>query len=421
MSRLLYASVIPVAGQFDRIPECLFTNSRYDDLSLAAKLLYSKILTRTSLSLQNGYTDNLGVFVYMSRRTIMELLSCAEQKATAVVKELMEHELVMIDNHRGVNNSKMYLLTADGMTDTEPGITIRKALPKFTFWQLPIGIGNALSEGARLIYAMLHSAVQATKNGIALIQKTLVAMKLKIDPRTVSKYIKSLEAAKLLLPSSHNPHPNTRHQSYPPVSRNETSAINITDAASATHMPEPSGVSPGFTFPPYASVASQPISATTASLIDYDTLCKTNSIFMRSWLDKAACLFENMLHGKEEVTVRGIVHPAEEVAQLMQEFSYGHFMAIFRGFERRLFTIRKPEQYLKAAYITTILEARAGRDNAERYERDRERPERSKPKEQYHVNEDGFLVRSPISGEMITQEQRSKIYSGLIERSERRR
>ena len=46
---------------FYQIPKLLITDERFADISMDAKLLYSLMLDRSSLSSKNGWLDNSGI------------------------------------------------------------------------------------------------------------------------------------------------------------------------------------------------------------------------------------------------------------------------------------------------------------------------------------------------------------------------
>ena len=52
---------------FYKIPKMLFTDKKYNTLSVCAKVLYCMLLDRASLSKENGYIDSNGnVIVFMT-------------------------------------------------------------------------------------------------------------------------------------------------------------------------------------------------------------------------------------------------------------------------------------------------------------------------------------------------------------------
>ena len=77
--------------QFYRIPQILFTDTRFKKVSSDAKILYGLLLDRIGLSFQNPerFIDNTGkTFIYFTRETTMEMLNCGKEKAASIFQEL---------------------------------------------------------------------------------------------------------------------------------------------------------------------------------------------------------------------------------------------------------------------------------------------------------------------------------------------
>ena len=74
---------------FYRIPKALFTNARIRGISAESKILYGLLLDRMSLSIKSGWLDKQGrVYIIFTTEEIMEVLYCADNKATKLMKEL---------------------------------------------------------------------------------------------------------------------------------------------------------------------------------------------------------------------------------------------------------------------------------------------------------------------------------------------
>ena len=74
---------------FFRIPKMLFTDPRFQNLSVEAKLLYGMILDRMELSRRNGWMDGCGrVYIYFTHTEIQRELQCGHNKAVRLLKEL---------------------------------------------------------------------------------------------------------------------------------------------------------------------------------------------------------------------------------------------------------------------------------------------------------------------------------------------
>ena len=80
---------------FYQLPVMLVKGDRFKGLSSDAKILYSLMLSRTSLSAENGWMDEQGrVYIIYTREDIMSDLNCGGQKATKLTKELQNIGLI---------------------------------------------------------------------------------------------------------------------------------------------------------------------------------------------------------------------------------------------------------------------------------------------------------------------------------------
>ena len=74
---------------FYRLPKVLFTDPQFRVTSAEAKILYGLLLDRMSLSIKSGWLDKQGrVYIIFTADEIMEVLCCADNKATKLMKEL---------------------------------------------------------------------------------------------------------------------------------------------------------------------------------------------------------------------------------------------------------------------------------------------------------------------------------------------
>lgn len=102
---------------FYRIPKALFSDRRFDGLSVEAKLLYGILLDRMGLSVKNGWLDNDGrVFIIFTIEDVMEALKCADQKATRLLRELEEKGCLIERKRRGLGRPNLIYLK-DFMSD----------------------------------------------------------------------------------------------------------------------------------------------------------------------------------------------------------------------------------------------------------------------------------------------------------------
>ena len=78
-----------------QMPRWLFSDPRYCEMSLDAKVTYTFLLNRFQLSRRNGWVNERGeVFVIFPRRALATELRICEQRVTAAFKKLVELELV---------------------------------------------------------------------------------------------------------------------------------------------------------------------------------------------------------------------------------------------------------------------------------------------------------------------------------------
>lgn len=74
---------------FYRIPKILFTDKRFAEVSVDAKVLYGLMLDRMGLSMRNGWHDEHNrVFIYFTLEDAIEMLGCGHTKATKLIAEL---------------------------------------------------------------------------------------------------------------------------------------------------------------------------------------------------------------------------------------------------------------------------------------------------------------------------------------------
>ena len=78
-----------------QMPRWLFSDPRYCEMSLDAKVTYTFLLNRFQLSRRNGWVNERGeVFVIFPRKVLAKELRICEQRVTAAFKKLVELELV---------------------------------------------------------------------------------------------------------------------------------------------------------------------------------------------------------------------------------------------------------------------------------------------------------------------------------------
>lgn len=80
---------------FFKLPQFLFNHPVVKKLSCEAKVLYSVMLNRLPLSIENKWKENGVNYIYFSLKSVMEVLNCAKEKAVNVLKELKASKLIL--------------------------------------------------------------------------------------------------------------------------------------------------------------------------------------------------------------------------------------------------------------------------------------------------------------------------------------
>ena len=83
-----------------RVPQILFRDIKFKDLSTDAKTLYGILLDRMGLSVKNGWLDEQGrVYIIFPVQEVMDALGCADNKATKLFRELEKFGLIERKRH----------------------------------------------------------------------------------------------------------------------------------------------------------------------------------------------------------------------------------------------------------------------------------------------------------------------------------
>ena len=109
--------------RFYQLPKELVKHERFKGLSDSAKILYSLLRDRVSLSAKNGWVDQLGrVYIIFTVNEIMDDLGCANQKATKSMSELQKIGLVeSVRRGQGKPNIIYVKNFASGLKSTNEG------------------------------------------------------------------------------------------------------------------------------------------------------------------------------------------------------------------------------------------------------------------------------------------------------------
>ena len=115
----------PLMGQADvqniyhmQMPRWLFSDPRYADMSLDAKVAYTFLLNRFQLSRRNGWVNDHGeVFVIFPRKELAKELRVCEQRVTAAFRKLVELKLVWEKRCGRGDANQIYLARVEPMED----------------------------------------------------------------------------------------------------------------------------------------------------------------------------------------------------------------------------------------------------------------------------------------------------------------
>lgn len=105
-----------------QMPRWLFSDPRYADMSLEAKLTYTFLLNRFQLSRRNGWVNDRGeVFVIFPRKELARELRVCEHRVTAAFRALKELNLIWEKRCGRGDANQIYLATVEPQDD--PGYT----------------------------------------------------------------------------------------------------------------------------------------------------------------------------------------------------------------------------------------------------------------------------------------------------------
>ena len=103
-----------------QMPRWLFSDPRYCDMSLDAKVTYTFLLNRFQLSRRNNWVNDQGeVFVIFPRKALAKELRICEQRITAAFRKLIELELVWEKRCGRGDANQIYLATVCPIDDPD--------------------------------------------------------------------------------------------------------------------------------------------------------------------------------------------------------------------------------------------------------------------------------------------------------------
>lgn len=83
--------------KFYQLPQWLFTNEKYKDLSNNARIAYALLKDRNRYSIKNHWFDADGnIYFIFTNKTLADMLNVTERTITSVKKELVTHRLLYI-------------------------------------------------------------------------------------------------------------------------------------------------------------------------------------------------------------------------------------------------------------------------------------------------------------------------------------
>ena len=101
-----------------QMPRWLFSDPRYADMSLDAKVAYTFLLNRFQLSRRNGWTNDAGeVFIIFPRKELAQELRICEQLVTAAFRQLAARKLIWEKRCGRGDANQIYLALVDPVDD----------------------------------------------------------------------------------------------------------------------------------------------------------------------------------------------------------------------------------------------------------------------------------------------------------------
>lgn len=125
MSKYYTSGAATTPSSFVAFPKKLF-QPKFDEVSIEAKMLYSILLDRVSLSIKNNLIDTLGrAYIIFKQSELARLFGCAEKKIQKLFKELESLQLVE-RKKQGCNLPDLIFVKKiddDGLTTEQTGNT----------------------------------------------------------------------------------------------------------------------------------------------------------------------------------------------------------------------------------------------------------------------------------------------------------
>lgn len=123
---------------FYRIPKTLLTDPHYKSVSIEAKVLYSLLLNRMSLSIRNGWMDaDRRVYIYFTQEDAMALMGCGKDKATRLFRELDQSGIGLIERKKQGQGRPTRIYVKNFTLPMEPGQESDDMAPEQTLPSTP--------------------------------------------------------------------------------------------------------------------------------------------------------------------------------------------------------------------------------------------------------------------------------------------
>lgn len=115
---------------FYRIPKVLFTEEHFKGITVEAKVLYSLLLDRMSLSFRNGWLDEeRRVFIYFTLNDAMNQMCCGRNKAVRLFSDL---ELIgLIERKKQGQGKPTKIYVKNFLLPSEPEQRVTAAPPTY--------------------------------------------------------------------------------------------------------------------------------------------------------------------------------------------------------------------------------------------------------------------------------------------------
>ena len=89
----------------------IYTDEKYNDLSFLSKSVYTLIYNQYTLSLSNGWRDEIGVFCYFAQKDLAKIFKKSERTIRRAIKELKDADLISVVERGCKKLAKIYVVS----------------------------------------------------------------------------------------------------------------------------------------------------------------------------------------------------------------------------------------------------------------------------------------------------------------------